>query len=247
MSEAKEKMPVSGIIKRILFIALIAAFAGIIIWVIVAGNTKGNEVEKIPDREYDEAEVSLAARELLEKSAFINQIFWYDGIPLDENQDGITMKGYQRADRAYLEAKGIKLVEDIKKLTRGTFSLSQSEYLFGIFLNSGTDGSFTGIAHYIPEYLIDDTTSEREEIGILVSKNRDDEKFINVGEKTEYDYSSINVIKSLGQRVKIEVKCTVTTKDGKTQTTTENMYLIEETDGWRLDSLSKIPYLGEIN
>ena len=31
------------------------------------------------------------------------------------------------------------------------------------------------------------------------------------------------------------------------ETRTENMYLIEEEDGWRLDSISKIAYLDEIN
>ena len=243
MNDAKEKAPVSVVVKRILFIALIAAFVGIIVWVIVAGSLKGDEAPEISNREYDEAEVSLAARELLEKSKLINDIFFYDGIPLDENQDGITMKSYQRADMTYLESKGIKCFEDLKSLTRGVFSESRSEYLFKIFLSGGTDESFTGIAHYIPEYLVDEESGEKEEVGILVSKKRAEDSFVRIGERTEYDYDSIKVIASEGEKVKIQVKCTVTTVDGKTQSGTEDMYLIEEEDGWRLDTLSKISYL----
>ena len=247
MSDAKEKMPVSGIIKRILLISLIVAFVGIIVWVIVAGSIKGDNVPEVPNREYDEAEVSLAARNLLEKSIFINEIFWYDGIPTGENQDGITLKAYKRVDKTYLESKGITLFDDIKKLTRGVFSESKSEDLFRIFLAGSNDESFTGVSHYIPEYLIDTETGERKEIGILVNNKRAEDSLVNIGEKTEYDYDSIKVIASEGERVKIEVRCTVTTSDGKTQTRTESMYLIEEDDGWKLDSFSKIAYLEEIN
>ena len=247
MSDAKERMPVSGIVKRILLIALIAAFVGIIVWVIIAGSIKGDESPVISNREYDEAEVSLAARELLEGSLLINEIFWYDGIPVGEDHGGVTMKSYQRADKNYLDGKGIKCLEDIKNLTRGVFSESRSEYLFEIFMSGGTDDSFTGIAHYIPEYTVDEESGERKEIGILVSKKRSEDSFVKIGERTEYDYSSIKVIASEGEKVKFEVKCTVTTSDGRTQTRTENMYLIEEEDGWRLDSISKIAYLDEIN
>ena len=247
MNDAKEKMPISGIVKRILFITLIVAFVGIIVWVIVSGIIKGDNTPEISNREYDEAEISLAAEELIKKSILINEIFWYDGIPAGTDQDGITMKSYQRVDKTYLENNGIKLVEDIKNLTRGVFSESQSEFLFRIFLSGGTDDSFTGIAHYIPEYLVDTETGKKEEIGILVSSKRKDDSFVKIGEKTEYDYSSIKAIASEGERVKIEVSCTVTTSDGKKQTTTKYMYLIEEEDGWRLDSLSKEAYLEEIN
>ena len=246
-NDAKEKMPLSGIIKRILFIALVLAFVGIIVWVIVAGNNKGDGANEVSNREYDEAEVSLAAKALLEKSILINEIFWYDGIPTTDNTEGITLKSYKRADKDYLESKGITVFEDIKNLTRGVFSESKSEDVFRLFLAGSNDSSFTGVSYYIPEYLINTETGEREEVGILVSEKRAEDKLVKIGEKTEYDYSSIKVICSEGQRVKIEVICTVTTSDGKTQTTKENMYLIEESDGWKLDSLSKIPYLEKIN
>ena len=247
MSDAKEKMPVSGIIKRILLITLIVAFVGIIVWVIIAGSIKGDETPEIPDREYDETEVSLAAKALLEKSILINEIFWYDGIPVTDDVEGITLKAYKRSDKAYLESIGITCYEDIKKMTRGVFSQSKSDDIFRIFLAGSNDESFTGVSYYIPEYLIDMETGERTEVGILVSNKRAEDNLVKIGEKTEYDYDSVKVITSEGERVKIEVKCTVTTSDGKTQTRTESMYLIEEEDGWKLDSLSKIAYLEEIN
>ena len=119
--------------------------------------------------------------------------------------------------------------------------------IFRIFLAGSNDESFTGVSYYIPEYLIDMETGERTEVGILVSNKRAEDNLVKIGEKTEYDYDSVKVITSEGERVKIEVKCTVTTSDSKTQTRTESMYLIEEEDGWKLDSLSKIAYLEEIN
>ena len=247
MNEVSEKMPASGIMKRILFIALIAAFVGIIVWVIISGIIKGNEPTKIPDREYNEAEVSLAARELIEKSVLINEIFWYDGIPTTDDRDGLALKSYDRADKGYLESNGIKTLEDIKNLTRGVFSTQQSEYLFNIFLTGGIDEAFTGIAHYIPETITDAETGKREEVGILVSRKRAVERIVAIGEKTEFNYDSIKVICSEGERVKIEVECTVTTSSGEVQTRTQNMYLIEEDDGWRLDTFTKMTYLTQIN
>lgn len=247
MNDVNEKMPPSGIIKRILLITLLVAFVGIIVWVIVAGIIKGDGEPEISNREYDEAEVSLAAKKLLESSILINEIFWYDGIPTDSETDGVVMKSYARADKEYLESKGITLLSDLKKVTRGVFSKSQSEYLFSIFISGGTDGEFTGIAHYIPEYITEDESGERKEIGILVSKMRAEDRIVKCGERTEFDYDSIKVIASEGERVKFEVNCTVTTSDGKTQTRTQNMYLIEEEDGWRLDTFTKIAYLTEID
>ena len=137
MSDAKEKMPVSGIVKRVLFITLIVAFVGIIVWVIIAGSIKGDDAPEVSDREYNEAEVSLAAKELLERSRLVNEIFWYDGIPTIEDDEGITLKAYKRADKDYLESKGITCFNDIKKLTRGVFSESKSRDIFRIFLGEG--------------------------------------------------------------------------------------------------------------
>ena len=246
MSDTQEKRPVSVIVKRILLITLILAFVGIIVWVIIAGSLK-DDTPEVVNREYDEAEVAAAARELIEKSILINDIYWYNGIPTDENEDGLTLKSYMRADKSYLESKGITLLSDLKNITRGVFSSSESEYLFSIFLKGGTDGDFTGIAHYIPEYKIDSEGGEKEEIGILVSKKRTDDTFIKVGERTDFNYDSIRVIASEAQRVKIEIECTVTTANGLTQKRTKAIYLVEEADGWRLDNQTKIAYLTDIN
>lgn len=238
-----EKKSVGGIVKKILFFLLAAALVGIIIWVIVANTDNDEATEK--NREYNESEVKAAAQQLLEKSVLLNEIYWARGIPLAEEQDGTDTSNYKKADKAYLESKGIYLLSDLKDLTRGVFSDTECESLFSMFLSGVSDGEYKGAAHYIPEYTEEDAEGNREEIGILVLKTRSDDVLVKEDEVTSFDYDSVKVIESVGERVKIEVTCTVTCDDGRTQTRTKTVYLIEENDGWRLDSQSKIAYLTE--
>lgn len=244
MEENTEKKNVGEIVKKALLILLIAAFVGIIIWVIVA-NSNDDGGQNTENREYNEAEVKAAAEKLLKDSVLLNEIYWERGIPLSEEQNEGDTSNYKKADKTYLESKGIKYIKDLKDLTRGVFSDTISESLFSMFLSGVSGGSYSGAAHYIPEYTEEDKEGKRTEIGILVLKTRENDELVKVDEVTSFDYSSIKVIESVGERVKVEVTCTVTCQDGRTQTRTKTVYLIEESDGWRLDSQSKITYLTE--
>ena len=238
-----EQKSVGGIVKKILFFLLAAALVGIVIWVIVANTGNDENTEK--NREYDEAVVKAAAQQLLERSVVLNEIYWAKGIPLADEQEEDSTSNYKKADKAYLESKGIILLEDLKELTRGVFSDKECESLFSMFLSGVSDGAYMGAAHYIPELSKEDEGGKREELGILVLKTRGNDVLVKEDETTSFDYDSVRVIEAVGERIKVEVTCTVTCDDGRTQTRTKTVYLIEEDDGWRLDSQSKIAYLTE--
>ena len=239
MSEANEKSSIFGIIKKIILIALAMALSGIIIWVIVGGGK--DEEPEIINREYDKEEVIAAARDLIERSVVLSEIYFGDGIPyIDDEKD---TSNYRPADTEYLENLGIKYIEDLKNLTRGVFSEAESEFLFSRFLDRLDSDEFVGLAHYISSY--DGEGEEKEETGILVYKKREKNALVRKEESTTHDYNTISVIGSEGERVKISIKSTVLCDDGRSCTLTNEIYLIEEDSGWRLDSQTKCAYIEE--
>ena len=57
-----------------------------------------------------------------------------------------------------------------------------------------------------------------------------------------YDYDSLKVINSKKETVYVNIDCTVTREDGKTQKKTLEIGLIEEANGWRLDTPTYATY-----
>ena len=239
MSEANEKSSPVGIIKKILLILLAIALVGIIVWAIVGGEDDNGE--EVVNREYNEEEVIAAARDLIEKSVLLSEIYFGDGIPYIDDENDTS--NYRPADTAYLETIGVKYIEDLKNLTRGVFSRGESEFLFSRFLDRLDSDEFVGLAHYIASY--EGEGDEKTETGILVYKNREKNALVRKEESTTHDYNTISVIGSEGERVKISIISTVMCDDGKSCQLTNEIYLIEQEDGWRLDSQTKCAYIEE--
>lgn len=239
MSEEKLKSSPIGIIKKILLIILALALVGIIVWAIVGG--EDDKSDEAVNREYNEDEVLSAARELIEKSVLLSEIYFGDGIPYIDNEN--DKSNYRPADTSYLDSIGVKYIEDLKNLTRGVFSRGESEFLFSRFLDRLDSDEFVGLAHYIASY--EGEGEEKNETGILVYKNREKNALVRKEESTTHDYNTISVIGSEGERVKINISSTVLCDDGKSCTLTNEIYLIEEEDGWRLDSQTKCAYIEE--
>lgn len=242
-----QKKSIWETVKKVLLILLAAALVAFIVWTIVSGIARKNEEdeEKIPDREYVESEVLEAAKSLLSSSTLLNDIYFGKGIPTDEEKGTPdAAKGYLYADTSYLESVGIDTVEKLKEVTRGVFSDEVSERIFSDFLHGKTVGGVVVGARYIPYKVETGNAGEYEILGILVKKDVSTNKLIRADERCEFDLESIKVIRSEGNRVKLEVSCTVT-KGDVSQTRVQTVYLIEEDDGWRLDSYSKIAYIPE--
>lgn len=239
MSDGKNEGKAILIIKKISLIILALAFVGIVIWVIVRG---GGE-EEVKNREYDEAEVAIAARELIEKSEILTELYFGDGIPY--LTEGEFSSNYCPADTEYLDSIGVKYIEDLKNLTRGVFSEGESEFLFSLFLSRMDNDEFVGVAHYIPAY--EGEGDEKKEVGILVYKKRAESVLVKEDESTTHDYDTISVIGSEGERVKVSIKSTVVCDDGRKETQDNEIYLIEENGVWKLDSQPKCAYIGISN
>ncbi len=239
MGEINEKRSVFGIVKKIILIILALSLIAFLVWVIVRGG--GDDNEEIENREYDEVEVISVAKDLIERSVVISEIYFGDGIPFIS--DGENKSNYRPADTKYLETLGVKYIDDLKNLTRGVFSESESEFLFSRFFDRVDSDEYLGVVHYIPSY--EGEGNDKKETGILVYKDREKNVLVRADESMVHDYNTIRVIGSEGERVKITIQSTVVCDDGKRCTLTNELYLVEEKDGWRLDSQTKCAYIGE--
>ncbi len=187
--------------------------------------------EEVKNREYNEEEVRSAARTLIEKSALLNEIYWGAGIPYKDDLNLASGK-YFPADEIYLEKIGISTIEDLKNLTRGTFSDEMCSWVFSTLLSSISDGTtVAATARYAQMWGgADGKTPEY----ILVYSETD----YFLVDKVTYHLDTIKVLGSKGEKVNVEILVTVISSDEKNppMDKTIDVSLIEEEDGWRLDS-----------
>ena len=180
-------------------------------------------------RKYNAEEVASAAEELIKKSEKLNILIWGEGLEASESEE--TKIGiYNRALSYSTQDYGVETVEDIKKWCRSVFTSSYSETIIGIAFSSVNDGNEIKLyARYYQKYSdINDTQPEC----IMVNTNYN--YFLN--DDVTYHYDTINVTHSKKETVFVNIDVTVTTKDGKSQRQTITVGLLEEANGWRLDS-----------
>ena len=89
------------------------------------------------DREYDANEVSTAAKDLIEKSLFLNKIYWGEGIPY---MPSVSASLYCEADFIALSGLGFYTVDELKKKTKEVFSKAYCEDIFETSFSSIKDG-----------------------------------------------------------------------------------------------------------
>jgi len=190
------------------------------------------------DREYDEGEVILAAKELIEASKLLNYVYWGEGIGYIEDEN--TANGYYyQADFTSLKNLGFRTVDELKELTRATFSTTFSEYVFETKLSSVSDeDGVHSLARYYQKYYDKEMT---EPDTIMVYSRA----IILLSDEVEYDYDSITVEGSKGQVVYIKINATVK-REEKEQTRSLKIGLIEEESGWRLNDATYLVYDEEL-
>ncbi len=186
------------------------------------------------DRRYDEEEVKEEARSLIEKSAMLNEIYWGEGIAYVENAS--TSNGaYYEASIVSLDKYGFSTIEELKDMTERVFSEEYCKIIFSTTLSSVSDaGELQFYARYYQKYT-DEYMTEPECIMVYSLA-----KALIVG-KTEYIFDTLEVIGSKGDLVFVKLKARVT-HDGKTQEQELKIGLIEQNDGWRLDTPSYVSY-----
>lgn len=186
------------------------------------------------DRSYDEAVVTAAARELLPKSVLVNELFYGKGIPISE-QDGAREQGrYREADAAYLSEKGITDIESMKTLAYGVYCDSFCESMFSTTLKSYYDDDV--IVGYLRYFEIQAT--DTEPYALMV----DTEASVLLRDTVLYDPSTVRTDGAKGELVYIKVDITVTNAEGKSQSRTIRVAMIEETEGWRFYELTGASY-----
>lgn len=213
------------LIGKIAIIVAALLLVALIVWIIVASIKKSNE---IPDREYDAAEVEAAARVLLEESKLLNYIYWGKGIPY-VSDESLSSGSYYAADETYLAEIGISTIQDLRDKTSKVFSDEMCEWIYSTVLSSVYgDASVAGLSRYEQ---------------VWGGKNNDEPEYIRVYSEADYwlvdeveYHPSVEALRSKGEKVYVNVLVTVTSPEGKVMNQNLEIALVEEDDGWRLDS-----------
>ncbi len=189
------------------------------------------------NREYNEVEVLAAAEDLIKKSEKLNEIYYGTGIAYEKNEsyaDGV----YYPASTLHLDKFGISTIDDLKNLTKKCFTEELSNTIFSTKLSSVSDeDGIKSYSRYYQKYSAVDDSPEC----IMVYKDAP----ILLTDEVVYDYSSLIVEGSNRETVYVILNITVTNSEGKSQTQEKRIALIEENDGWRIDSPTYARYLDE--
>ncbi len=180
------------------------------------------------NRDYVESEVIAAAEVLIKNSAKLNEIYYGKGIA--HTQDKSDSNGaYYRASYASLLEFGISTLEDIKILTRDTYTVDMSNLIINTKLSSvSDDDGIRSYARYYQKYSAIDGSEEC----IMVY----DMAEVFLKDKIVYDYSTLRVVRVKGESIFVGIDVTVTNDEGKSKSSTLEVELIEEASGFRLDS-----------
>ena len=221
------------LIKKIALIVAALLLIAFVVWIIVASLTKE---DKVKNREYDKAEVEAAAVVLLENSKILNEIYWGEGIPYVDDKS-LSSGSYYPADQNYLDSIGIETIEDLKRLTEKTYSDGMCDQIYKTILSSVySDTGIVGLARYEQVY---------------TGKNNDVPDYIRVYteakcwfEDTVDYHPEVEALRSEGDVVYVMVLVTVTSHEDPEKVMNINLEigLVEEEDGWRLDSPTYAKY-----
>ena len=184
------------------------------------------------DRTYDEDEVKAAAQVLLENSKTVNEIFYGKGLGYDEESE-LTYGIYSPADEEHLAALGVSNTEGLKTLTKTVYTNELCEIIFSTKLSSvkDTDGEVKELRRYYDGKFGDSTV-------IMVYT----EAFVNYDNDIDYLYETLTVMGADGEYINIEVDVLLTSIYGETRTVRAEFSLLEEENGFRLDTLSFVKY-----
>lgn len=179
------------------------------------------------NRKYDEEEIIEVSKILLKDAEMLNIVYYGSGIKYFDDEDE---KGYYRkADVNHLEELGFTTIDELRKITEKTFSVGYSAELYSTILSSlATDISIISPARYYQAY--DEETGAPTHIMVYSNFTP------MLKDSITYDYDSLRVEGSKKEKVYVKIDATVTNADGKSQSTTVTVALVEEDNGWRIDN-----------
>ncbi|MBQ8322103.1 MAG: hypothetical protein IJX92_07045 [Clostridia bacterium] len=189
----------------------------------------------VKNREYDEQEVLLEARELIEKSISLNEILYGDGLSYDE-ESGIGI--YKEATEESLSKYGIADMKDLTEKIEAVFSDSyiktiNSSDIFNPIVDEGVTLSY---ARYFEDEKETDDPQLKKSIILVNSK-------YEYTLKNKYEYiGELSVKGSEGEYVIVSSVVRATRADGAVRDFVIEIKLIEETYGWRLSTPTYVVY-----
>lgn len=183
------------------------------------------------DREYNESEVLAAAVDLIKKSEVLNEIYYGHGIEYDIGDTSNANGYYYPADLISLDKFGVTNVDDIKRLTRECFTVGQSDYMINTTLSPIRDsnGDIVYFARYYQEY---ETLNQNVEKCIMVYSKYE----VLLKDKIEYLYDTVRIFDVDGETIYVNIDVKVTNSEGNVQEKTLKIGLIEEKNGFRIDT-----------
>ena len=185
------------------------------------------------NRKYNEQEVIEAAEKLIPKAKKLNDIFWGAGIRYTED-DNYKNGSYYPADYSHLDELGYGSLEDILLAMDKVYSQKYAASIAsGVFSSSIGGGGSVGLVRYYQE----------KDLLMVYTEYK---PFLN--DEVEYLTDTLKVLGSKGERVQVEVSVKITDSETKEVQTREiKFYLIEEANGWRIDSPTYASYQKQTN
>jgi hypothetical protein len=183
-------------------------------------------------------ELISEAKELLEESFSVNEIFYGAGLDCEAQSSHEAAKKYLKVSPDALAELGASSIEDLRTLVKKVYSEELCELIFSTKLSSVSDGStIAGYAEYI----------EVEGVVFVHAERKD---YINA--ESEADLDSLRVVEKSADNCRLEFDLTLTQRDrhGKdipTQKRTKQFSLKKDSEGnWKLDSLTFVAWDDEI-
>ena len=184
---------------------------------------------------YDEAEVLSQAEVLIMRSEQLNELYWGEGIPY-ENDISYANGYYFRANEPLLNLKyGGTTVDYLKRITRLVFSENYCESIFsGAFKGISDDDGIYAYARYYQKY--SDAEMKEPECIMVYSHYV---PFLT--DEVEYLYDTLKVSHSDRERVYVNIDARVT-RENKTQTETITVGLVLENGVYKIDTPTYLTY-----
>ena len=185
------------------------------------------------DRSYDEAEVKAAAEQLLEKSLLVNEIFYGEGLEYDENSI-VSSGSYSPATASALSELGISSTDGLRNLAKEVYTDGLCDIIFRTKLSSlkdGDGGDIVSLTRYFDKNV--------KGTNYLMVYTLDEANYDN---EIEYLYETLTVTGADGEYIMIEVDVLLTSGIGLTRSDRVEFILLEENDGFRLDTLSFVKF-----
>lgn len=190
------------------------------------------------DRDYDEAEVIAAAKNLIRKSAIIEDILFGEGFspdPLDTNSS-VYKEVDTRSIELYEEKLGEKIdnFDGLRTLITKIYTPGYADNIFLGVLYGSVDSHTRYYGDKIKEQDINGKDVERNVIMVDTSYKRKKTDLVT------YDYDSLKVVDVDGEKITVSINITVTKNAGtsseKSQKKSIEVDLIEDATGWKLDT-----------